>query len=49
MSAGETIQCNGLDDAFEYRDVLMREGYSVDLEHGPNGTILTIREVPEDE
>lgn len=48
MSVGDTIQCHDLDDAFEYMDALMRDGYGVDLNHGPNGTVLTIEEVPEE-
>lgn len=49
MSAGDTIKCSSLDDAFEYMDVLIRDGYGVELNHGKNGTMLTIREVPDGE
>lgn len=49
MSAGDTIKCSGLEDAFEYMDALIRDGYGVELNHGKGGTVLTIREVPEDE
>lgn len=49
MSAGDKIECNDLEDAFEHMDALIRDGYDVELNHGKNGTVLTIREVPEDE
>ena len=49
MSVGEIIKCSGLEDAFEHMDALIRDGYGVELNHGKNGTVLTIREVPEDE
>lgn len=49
MSAGDKIPCNGLTDAFVKMDDLIRQGYEVELNHGPRGTMITIREVPEDE
>ena len=48
MSKGDTIQCHDLDDAFEYMDALMKEGYAVDLEHTQSRTVLIITEVPEE-
>ena len=47
MSDGDTIKCSGLEDAFERMDALIRDGYGVELNHGKNGTVLTIREVPD--
>ena len=47
MSAGDTIQCRDLQEAFRRMDVLMDEGYEVSLEHGPNRTVLTITGTPE--
>lgn len=47
MSAGDTIQCHDLQDAFEHMDELIEEGYEVCLEHGPNKTVLTITDTPE--
>ena len=47
MSAGDTIQCSDLHDAFEHMDELIAEGYEVSLEHGPNRTVLTITGTPE--
>lgn len=49
MKAGDIIKCSSLDDAVERVDALIRDGYGVELNHGKNGTVLTIREVPEDE
>ena len=47
MSAGDTIQCSDLQEAFESMDALIEEGYEVSLEHGPNKTVLTITDTPE--
>lgn len=47
MSAGDTIQCRDIQDAFNRMDVLIAEGYEVSLEHGPNRTVLTITDTPE--
>lgn len=49
MKAGDIIKCSGMEDAFAHMDALIRDGYGVELNHGKSGTVLTIREVPEDE
>lgn len=49
MSTGDKIPCTCLTDAFVKMDDLIRQGYGVELNHGKNGTVLTIMEVPEDE
>lgn len=48
MSAGDTIQCSGLDDAMIRREALMNAGYSVDLVYEQRQAVLIITEVPED-
>lgn len=47
MSVGDTIQCHDLDDAFEYMDALMKEGYAVELRYAHGQALLIILEVPE--
>lgn len=48
MSAGDTIKCSGLEDAFEHMDALIRDGYGVELNHGKGGTTIVITEVPKE-
>lgn len=46
MRIGDTIPCTCLVDAFQKMDDLIRQGYGVELEHSRKKTMITIREVP---
>ncbi len=49
MSAGETIECNSLDELLKEHERLCKAGYDVDFDYSKGKVaVLTIREVPED-